>query len=75
MCRICTTVTPGEPQVTLGTDKSFTYDYVFDTDADQLSIYETCAKSLVQGSLEGYNATVFAYGQVITISLNNVNIN
>ncbi|XP_073985830.1 kinesin-like protein 31E isoform X2 [Rhodnius prolixus] len=63
MCRVCTNVTPNEPQVTLGSDKSFTYDYVFDQLSDQATIYETCAKTLVQGSLEGYNATVLAYGQ------------
>jgi hypothetical protein len=37
MCRICTFVTPGEPQVVLGTDKAFTFDYVFDTTSDQVS--------------------------------------
>lgn len=37
MCRICTQVTPGEPQVVLGTDKAFTFDYVFDTNSDQVS--------------------------------------
>lgn len=37
MCRICTFVTPGEPQVVLGTDKAFTFDYVFDTNSDQVS--------------------------------------
>ncbi|KAI9556503.1 hypothetical protein GHT06_016292 [Daphnia sinensis] len=35
MCRTCTTVTPGEPQVILGADKAFTYDYVFDMDCGQ----------------------------------------
>ncbi|KAL1117594.1 hypothetical protein AAG570_003909 [Ranatra chinensis] len=63
MCRVCTNVTPGEPQVTLGSDKAFTYDYVFDTPSTQSAIYETCSRTLVQGSLEGYNATVLAYGQ------------
>ncbi|XP_054278037.1 kinesin-like protein KIF21A [Macrosteles quadrilineatus] len=63
MCRVCTTVTPGEPQVTLGSDKSFTYDYVFDMGQQQENIYETCARGLVDGSLEGYNATILAYGQ------------
>lgn len=64
-CRICTTVTPDEPQITLGTDKSFTYDYVFDISSDQQTVYEKCAAPLVKGSLEGYNATILAYGQVI----------
>uniref|UniRef100_A0A8D8UHF4 Kinesin-like protein KIF21B n=1 Tax=Cacopsylla melanoneura TaxID=428564 RepID=A0A8D8UHF4_9HEMI len=63
MCRICTSVTPGEPQVTLGADKAFTFDYVFDTKDVQTTIYELCAASLVAGSLEGYNATILAYGQ------------
>ncbi|XP_071455013.1 kinesin-like protein KIF21A [Hetaerina americana] len=63
MCRVCTAVTPGEPQVTLGSDKAFTYDYVFNMDADQESLYHTCVGPLVDGSLDGYNATVLAYGQ------------
>ncbi|XP_034946309.1 kinesin-like protein KIF21A isoform X2 [Chelonus insularis] len=63
MCRICTQVPPGEPQVFLGPDKAFTYDYVFDTDAQQHTIYETCVSKLIEGALDGYNATVLAYGQ------------
>ena len=38
MCRTCTTVTPGEPQVILGADKAFTYDYVFDMDSGQVCV-------------------------------------
>lgn len=63
MCQMCTSVTPGEPQVIIGSDKCFTYNYVFDTDSHQKEIYETCVGSLVESSLEGYNATVLAYGQ------------
>ncbi|XP_003707301.2 kinesin-like protein 31E isoform X1 [Megachile rotundata] len=63
MCRICTQVPPGEPQVFLGPDKAFTYDYVFDTCVGQCTIYETCVARLVEGALDGYNATVLAYGQ------------
>ncbi|KAL3289508.1 hypothetical protein HHI36_022925 [Cryptolaemus montrouzieri] len=63
MCHVCTFVTPEEPQVTLGNDKSFTYDYVFDTYCPQDEVYEKCVASLVDSSLEGYNATVLAYGQ------------
>ncbi|XP_077595889.1 kinesin-like protein KIF21A isoform X4 [Stigmatopora nigra] len=62
-CHICTYVMPGEPQVILGKDKSFTYDYVFDMDSQQDAIYETCTEKLIEGCFEGYNATVFAYGQ------------
>lgn len=63
-CRICTNVIPGEPQVTLGSDKSFTFDYVFDTHETQQTLYDKCASSLVTGALQGYNATILAYGQV-----------
>ncbi|KAL0968629.1 hypothetical protein UPYG_G00269360 [Umbra pygmaea] len=62
-CHICTFVTPGEPQVMLGKDKAFTYDYVFDMDSSQESIYTNCTEKLIEGCFEGYNATIFAYGQ------------
>uniref|UniRef100_A0A8C8AE64 Kinesin family member 21B n=1 Tax=Otus sunia TaxID=257818 RepID=A0A8C8AE64_9STRI len=60
---ICTSVTPGEPQVLLGKDKAFTYDFVFDLDTWQEQIYTTCVGKLIEGCFEGYNATVLAYGQ------------
>ncbi|XP_061107060.1 kinesin-like protein KIF21A isoform X5 [Conger conger] len=62
-CHICTFVTPCEPQVILGKDKAFTYDYVFDMDSQQDAIYANCTEKLIEGCFEGYNATVFAYGQ------------
>ncbi|KAM6215203.1 kinesin-like protein KIF21A isoform 3-T3 [Rhynchocyon petersi] len=62
-CHICTSVTPGEPQVFLGKDKAFTFDYVFDIDSHQEQIYSHCIEKLIEGCFEGYNATVFAYGQ------------
>ncbi|XP_075051742.1 kinesin-like protein KIF21B isoform X4 [Mixophyes fleayi] len=62
-CHVCTWVYPGEPQVLLGKDKAFTYDYVFDTDTEQVKVYEICVRGLVEGCFQGYNATVLAYGQ------------
>ncbi|CAN9498995.1 unnamed protein product [Ophioblennius macclurei] len=62
-CHICTYVMPGEPQVILGKDKAFTYDYVFDMDSQQDAIYDSCTEKLIEGCFQGYNATVFAYGQ------------
>ncbi|XP_056308731.1 kinesin-like protein KIF21A, partial [Danio aesculapii] len=62
-CHICTLVTPGEPQVILGKDKAFTFDYVFDMDSQQDSLYGNCTEKLIEGCFEGYNATIFAYGQ------------
>jgi kinesin family member 21 len=49
MCQICTSVTVGEPQVVLGKDKAFTFDYVYDMNASQSEIYATCAQELIEG--------------------------
>ncbi|XP_056595316.1 kinesin-like protein KIF21A isoform X3 [Triplophysa dalaica] len=62
-CHICTFVTPCEPQLVLGKDKAFTFDYVFDMDSTQEAIYANCTEKLIEGCFEGYNATIFAYGQ------------
>uniref|UniRef100_A0A8C9JWH1 Kinesin-like protein KIF21A n=1 Tax=Panthera tigris altaica TaxID=74533 RepID=A0A8C9JWH1_PANTA len=43
--------------------KAFTFDYVFDIDSQQEQIYTQCIEKLIEGCFEGYNATVFAYGQ------------
>ena len=48
MCGMCTSVTPGEPQLVLGKDRAFTYDYVFDTFSDQESVYTSCVHSMVE---------------------------
>ena len=65
MCKICTNVTPHEPQITLGNkdDKSFTFDYVYDIESQQEYIFNSSVRYLVDGCLDGYNATVLAYGQ------------
>ncbi|XP_055017002.1 kinesin-like protein KIF21B isoform X1 [Boleophthalmus pectinirostris] len=62
-CHVCTLVTPGEPQVLLGKDKAFTFDFVFDLDSEQVQVYDSCVHRLIEGCFDGYNATVFAYGQ------------
>lgn len=43
-------------------DKRFMFDRVLDWEARQLDVYESTAKPLLDGLLDGYNATVFAYG-------------
>ena len=44
----------------------FTFDYVFDQDTTQLELYLKAAKPTVLSLLEGYNSTIFAYGQTGT---------
>jgi len=43
--------------------KKFTFDAVFSEKSAQREIYDVCAAPVVQSVLEGYNGTVFAYGQ------------
>ncbi|CAA6661780.1 unnamed protein product [Spirodela intermedia] len=47
-------------------DKSFTFDKVFGPKAQQRSIYEHAISPIVNDALEGFNCTVFAYGQTGT---------
>ena len=46
--------------------KAFTFDAVFDWHSSQATLYEQTAKPIVDSVLEGYNGTVFAYGQTGT---------
>ncbi|KAL4470856.1 hypothetical protein ABPG72_016402 [Tetrahymena utriculariae] len=43
--------------------QQFTFDRIFGPDTTQQAIYEYSAKPVVQSVLEGYNGTIFAYGQ------------
>ncbi|XP_053328913.1 chromosome-associated kinesin KIF4A [Spea bombifrons] len=62
-CKTCLTFVPGEPQVIVGSEKSFTYDYVFDPSTEQEEVYKAAVAPLIKGLFNGYNATVVAYGQ------------
>uniref|UniRef100_A0A8C3JNW6 Kinesin family member 4A n=1 Tax=Calidris pygmaea TaxID=425635 RepID=A0A8C3JNW6_9CHAR len=62
-CQMCLSFVPGEPQVVVGNDKSFTYDYVFDPSVEQEEVFNTAVAPLLRGIFKGYNATVLAYGQ------------
>ncbi len=46
--------------------KTFTFDNVFDWNSTQSDVYTETAKPIVDSVLEGYNGTVFAYGQTGT---------
>ncbi|XP_037606180.1 centromere-associated protein E isoform X26 [Sebastes umbrosus] len=45
------------------TTKSFSFDRVFTADETTNQLYQDIAKPLVVSSVEGYNGTIFAYGQ------------
>lgn len=46
--------------------KVFSFDAVFDTDSTQVDIYNETARPIVDKVLQGYNGTIFAYGQTGT---------
>ncbi len=46
--------------------KAFTFDYVFGPNSKQVDIYNLVARPIVDAVLEGYNGTIFAYGQTGT---------
>lgn len=41
----------------------FTFDYVYDLNSTQHFVYDNTARPAVLSVLEGYNATILAYGQ------------
>ena len=43
-------------------ERKYMFDVVSDARADQEDVYSATAKTLLSSVLEGYNATVFAYG-------------
>ncbi|KZT41104.1 kinesin-domain-containing protein [Sistotremastrum suecicum HHB10207 ss-3] len=43
-------------------DRRFMFDRVFDGSARQVDVYEGTTRPLLDGILDGFNATVFAYG-------------
>jgi kinesin family member 18/19 len=43
-------------------DQTFMFDRVFDENTTQADVYESTTKNLLDSVLDGYNATVFAYG-------------
>ena len=50
----------------LATFHHFTFDYIYDQDSSQVQVYENTARAAVLSVLEGYNATLLAYGQTGT---------
>jgi kinesin family protein 3/17 len=52
---------PDDPQ-----PKSFPFNSVFSNEATQQQVYDDAARSIVESCLDGYNGTIFAYGQTGT---------
>ena len=51
----------------LGKDsKRYTYDQVYSQNSEQAVIYKNAFSPLIQSAIDGYNGTIFAYGQTGT---------
>ena len=42
---------------------NFNFDRVFDMQSTQKEVYDVAAKPIIDSVLEGFNGTIFAYGQ------------
>ncbi|XP_031440234.1 kinesin-1 heavy chain isoform X2 [Clupea harengus] len=52
----------GEESVVIAS-KPYVFDRVFQSNTTQEQVYNACAQKIVKDVLEGYNGTIFAYGQ------------
>ncbi|XP_030622220.1 kinesin-like protein kif7 [Chanos chanos] len=59
----CITADPEQKRVTLGHDRHFHCDFVFEESSTQEEVYTDCVQPLIEAFFQGFNATVFAYGQ------------
>lgn len=46
-CSDCIVCVPNEPQVVIGKDRAFTYDYVFPSAASQDDVFRTCITPII----------------------------
>ena len=63
---LCVEVDPANSTVSVSSKKSiktFPFDYVYGMDSTQREVYDQVAFPIVDSIFQGYNGTVFAYGQ------------
>ncbi|KAI9596415.1 P-loop containing nucleoside triphosphate hydrolase protein [Syncephalis fuscata] len=57
-------LSPNLPRVTVVPyQRHFTYDHIFGPDTSQQDVFNDCVSRLMDKFLDGYNATILAYGQ------------
>lgn len=59
----CISFAPHSNRIIVGNSKEFTFDSVYDDNATQETVFNSCVKPLVESCFYGFNATIFAYGQ------------
>mmetsp|Transcript_3792 Transcript_3792/g.13299 ORF Transcript_3792/g.13299 Transcript_3792/m.13299 type:complete len:394 (-) Transcript_3792:75-1256(-) len=60
------TVTVRNPKATGEEPKTFTFDKVYDWNCTQKEVFENTAMPILESVMEGYNGTIFCYGQTGT---------
>ena len=55
-----------DPKSNSSAPKKYTFDHVFGFNSKQVDLYNIVARPIVDSVLEGYNGTIFAYGQTGT---------
>ncbi|XP_075037020.1 kinesin heavy chain [Mixophyes fleayi] len=53
----------GDDTIVVGQGKPYVFDKVLPPNTSQEQVYSACAKQIVKDVLDGYNGTIFAYGQ------------
>ena len=56
----CVSVNVTEKEISVGSNRTWKFDEVFDGNATQETVYNTLVKELVHGCFRGLNATVLA---------------
>ncbi|CAG8439661.1 5846_t:CDS:2 [Funneliformis caledonium] len=60
-CSECLTIIPDAPQILIGTDRSFTFDYVFPSETEQEDVFQDCARPLLDKLVEGQTGSGKTY--------------
>ncbi|XP_040213955.1 kinesin heavy chain [Rana temporaria] len=53
----------GDDTIVIGQGKPYVFDKVLPPNTSQEQVYNACARQIVKDVLDGYNGTIFAYGQ------------
>ncbi|RUS22443.1 hypothetical protein BC937DRAFT_89158 [Endogone sp. FLAS-F59071] len=74
-CSECLTFIPDEPQILIGTDRSFTFDYVFSPETPQRNVYEESVEPLLEKFVEGQTGSgkTYSMGTGLDGNLNSEN--
>ncbi|CAG8734622.1 7001_t:CDS:2, partial [Dentiscutata heterogama] len=72
-CNECLTPIPDAPQqILIGTDRSFTFDYVFPSDTEQEEVFQDCAISLLDKFVEGQTGSGKTYSMGTALDGSNI---